>query len=149
MDAKLDLAKLRAQSKLFSLLDEAGQTRLVAVAVSERHPAGATVVSQGDRGDSFYVVLDGSLEVTVDDMGRAKKVARLERGGLFGEIAAIVGEARSATVTAFTDVQLLRFDMPRVHGLLDAYPNVRQVLVKLGMKRSEDNLAQMMKDDSG
>ena len=142
------LEKFRAQSKLFSLLDEAGQQRLLAVAIDQSHPAGAVIVKQGEDGDAFFVVSEGTLEVVVEDAGKSRKVATLERGAFFGEIAALLGESRSATVTALTAVSLIQFQMPKVKDIIQDYPPVRQVLTKLALKRSEDNLAEAMKDFS-
>ena len=142
------LEKFRAQSKLFTLLDEAGQERLLAVAIPQTHPAGAAIVTQGDAGDAVFVVSEGSLEVVVADQEKRRTVATLGRGAFFGEIAALLGESRSATVTAVTPVSLIRFEMPKVQGIIKDYPTVRQVLTKLALKRSEDNLAEAMKDFS-
>lgn len=142
-----ELEKFRAQSKLFGLLDEAGQLRLMAVASTEQHGAGAVVVKQGDEGDAFFIVSEGKLEVSVEDEGKVLTLASLERGAFFGEIAALLGEARSATVKAVTPVTLMRFEMPKVKGIIGDYPAVRQVLVRLALKRGEDNLSEQMKQD--
>lgn len=141
------LEKFRAQSKLFTLLDEAGQQRLLTVAINEDHPAGTSVVKQGDKGDAFFVVTEGSLDVVVEDQGKTRTVAKLGRGAFFGEIAALLGESRSATVTATAPITLIRFEMPKVQGIIKDYPAVRQVLTKLALKRSEENLSESMKHD--
>ena len=62
-------------------------------------------------------------------------------------IAALLGETRSATVKAVSAVSLMRFEMPKVTGIINDYPAVRQVLVKLALKRSEENLSEQMKHD--
>jgi CRP-like cAMP-binding protein len=142
-----ELEKFRAQSKLFGLLDEAGQRRLMAVAQTQTHPAGGVAVKQGDEGQAFFIVTDGTLEVVVEEDGKPRTVATLERGAFFGEIAALLGELRSATVRALTPVSLMRFEMPQVNGIIGDYPAVRQVLVKLALKRSEENLSESMKHD--
>jgi CRP-like cAMP-binding protein len=138
---------LKNHSKLFGLLDEAGQRRLVAVAVEEHFVPGHAVVAEGDFGDSFFLVVEGSLSVRIGCVDATREVAKLGPGGFFGEIAALLGEARSATVLCLTDTRALRFDGPRVQGILKDYPKVREALVKLGLKRSEENLAQMIEED--
>jgi CRP-like cAMP-binding protein len=142
-----ELERFRAQSKLFGLLDEPGQLRLMAVAQAEKHAAGDVVIKQGDTGDAFFVVTEGKLEVRVEEDGPSRPIATLERGAFFGEIAALLGEARSATVKALTPVALMRFEMPKVKGIISDYPTVRQVLVRLALKRGEDNLSEQMKHD--
>src|SRR5687768_9303130 len=100
MPSTSELEKFRSQSRLFGLLDEAGQLRLMAVAQVEKHPVGAVVVKQGDPGDAFFIVSDGMLDVVVEDEGKQRSVGALGRGAFFGEIAALMGETRTATVKA-------------------------------------------------
>ena len=142
-----ELEKFRAQSKLFGLLDEKGQLRLMAAAKTEKHAAGGVVVKQGEPGDAFFIVSEGTLEVSVEDEGKSRPIATLERGAFFGEIAALLGEPRSATVKAMAPVEVMRFEMPAVKGIIDDYPAVRQVLVRLALKRGEDNLTEQMNHD--
>ncbi len=104
-------------------------------------------MKQGDAGDAFFIVSDGTLEVIVEDDGAPRTVATLERGAFFGEIAALLGELRSATVKAASPVTLIRFEMPKMNGIINDYPTVRQVLVKLALKRSEENLSESMRHD--
>jgi CRP-like cAMP-binding protein len=145
--ADLEPGALRNHSKLFALLDEAGQKRLIAVAQEERHPLGTAIVNEGEFGDSFYVVIEGELSVRIGGIDAKREVARLGPGAFFGEIAALLGEARSATVLCLSSCRFLRFDGPRVQGILKDYPKVREVLVKLGLKRSEENLQQQVEND--
>jgi MFS family permease len=93
---------LRAVSFL-APLPEATLERLALAAVEERAVAGAEVVRQGGRGDRFYVVVSGSLDVLV----AGAEVGRLEPGDSFGEIALLRDVPRTATVKARTDAVLL------------------------------------------
>ena len=64
--------------------------------------ADASIVKQGTKGDAFYVVLKGQAKVTSNE----RFIRRLLPGDHFGEIAAIDGGMRSATVTSETPMTL-------------------------------------------
>lgn len=68
-----------------------------------RFMAGATLVKQGEVGDSFYVVLTGQAKVVAN--GRA--VNRLLPGDHFGEISLLDGGPRTASVIAETEMTLV------------------------------------------
>ncbi|MCH2115331.1 MAG: ATP-binding cassette domain-containing protein [Pirellulales bacterium] len=61
---------------------------------------GQEVIRQGDAGDLFYLIRDGSVNVLVDDGEKRKKIAELKAGQFFGEAALITDEPRNATITA-------------------------------------------------
>ena len=65
--------------------------------------AGTKIVTEGEHGDCYYAIADGSVEVTKDD----RHVATLDRGEGFGEIALLRDVPRTASVTAKTDAELL------------------------------------------
>jgi CRP-like cAMP-binding protein len=60
-------------------------------------PAGQTVVEEGDRGNRFYVVLEGLLSVTQDSFGERRL---LRPGDAFGEVALAMDIPRTASVRA-------------------------------------------------
>jgi MFS family permease len=64
---------------------------------------GEIVIRQGDPGDRYYIVADGTLEITSE--GQIRHVA--ERGDGFGEVALLANVPRTATVTATRKSTLL------------------------------------------
>ena len=69
-------------------------------------PVGEEIVRQGDHGDRFYLIEDGTLDVYVD----GELVQSLGPGDSFGEIALLRDVPRTATVTARTEVVLYALD---------------------------------------
>ncbi|RTL50400.1 MAG: Crp/Fnr family transcriptional regulator [Rhodocyclaceae bacterium] len=86
---------------IFDTLDE-GRLAPIARVASLRHaPRGNVVLREGDRTDSIYFVVNGSLKVSVsDDEGREVILSILGPGELFGEMGVLDNNPRSATVTA-------------------------------------------------
>lgn len=97
----VELARLRAMP-IFAPLDAATLEGLARCLDPLEVAAGVSVVREGERGDLFYVVADGELDVTVG----GEHVRSLGRGDCFGEIALLRDVPRTATVTARTAVLL-------------------------------------------
>jgi MFS family permease len=100
---RLDL--LRA-NPIFAPLPESTLEQLAHALEEVSAPAGEEIVEQGDRGDRFYLVKRGALDVYVD----GERVQSLEPGDSFGEIALLRDVPRTATVRARTDVVLYALD---------------------------------------
>ena len=92
-------------------------TQLVASASKERVLPGTLVIQQGTTGEDFYVIVDGRAEVLAD----GARVRYLGRADCFGEIAALTGRRRTATVRAAGELHLLRFDGPQFARVVTGY----------------------------
>jgi CRP-like cAMP-binding protein len=92
--------------------------RLAKALVPTRVEAGSAVFSQGDPGDGFYVIRDGTAEVEVD----GAQVRRLGPGESFGEVALVHDVPRTATVRAETELELLRLDRDVFVATLTHHP---------------------------
>ncbi len=92
-------------------------------------PAGGIVVSEGDPGDSIFIIANGSVRIlVVGGHGRALEIRRLDAGDFFGEVAALSGRPRSATVVATADCGLLEIDRWALEMLVEARPGARPIL---------------------
>ncbi|HLE56869.1 MAG TPA: cyclic nucleotide-binding domain-containing protein [Rhodothermia bacterium] len=72
--------------------------------------AGDVLFREGDIGDCMYVIQEGEAEVIRTEDGKDTRVAVMGAGDLFGEMAIIRHEKRSATVRALTDLTVLTID---------------------------------------
>ena len=81
-------------------------------------PRGQTIFSAGDRGHVMYVVLAGVIELLVGD----EVVERVEVGTMFGEMALISDEPRTATAIAVTDCELVTIDTQQFYSLVQQAP---------------------------
>ena len=92
---------------LLATLPGATLARLAENMVREDIPAGAGVVSEGDEGDRFYVVLSGVLTVSQEALGPRRV---LRPGDTFGEVALALDVPRTASVRAMTPVVVVSCD---------------------------------------
>ena len=100
---------------LFSHLDGPQQTQVIAEMEVVSAPAGTRVIEQGQRGDWFYVVAEGTLDVVVQRPGHAEPswvysydASKKGPAPSFGDLALLYKKARAASVVARSDCTLWR-----------------------------------------
>ena len=95
---------------------------------------GKVLCQEGEVGHEFFVIVDGTVQVT----RQGRPVATLGGGDFLGEIALVTELPRTATVTAETPVRLFVLTHREFHAVLDQNPNVeRKVLRALGRRLAE------------
>jgi CRP-like cAMP-binding protein len=99
-----------------------------------RVAAGKTLVSEGDTGHEFFVILEGSAKVS----RQGRKIASIGPGGAFGELALLEKAPRNATVTAETDMELVVLGQREFAGLIDEVPGFARKLLAGMAKRLRD-----------
>ena len=119
---------------IFSPLSPPVLERLAARLTPVQAQGGEEIIRRGDRGDRFYVVSSGEVDVLVD--GRPSR--REGEGSYFGEIALLRDVPRTATVLAATDVELFALDrddfLPAVTGHAGSVQAAEGVIgARLGM----------------
>ena len=81
---------------------------------------GKVLITEGDRGREFFVIISGEVEVR----RKGRKLATLGPGTYFGEIALLSQQPRTATVTALTPLRVLVIADRAFVGLLDEMPEL-------------------------
>ena len=133
--------RLLERVPLFAGLSSEELTRISLVAVPRTYPAGTRVLHEGDASDACYVVRRGELRVTREHSGgRAIALATLHPGDMFGELAMLDGEARSASVETLSEVDLVAIAASDMRGLLAKNPQITVKLVSaLTLRLRETN----------
>ena len=116
---------------LFEGLTKKQLKKVADLADVARFMAGATIVKQGDIGDSFYVVLTGQAKVVAS----GRTVNRLLPGDHFGEISLLDGKPRTASVAAETEMTLVIITQKDFLALLVKDPEITLCLLE-GMART-------------
>jgi CRP/FNR family transcriptional regulator, cyclic AMP receptor protein len=121
---------------LFAELEEGELERFSRVAVPRSYPSNTRVFHEGDHSDACYIVRSGSFRVTREHSdGRAITLANLGPGDIFGELAMLDGEVRSASVEATGEGELLALPASDVRGLLARNPEITVKLVAALVRR--------------
>ena len=114
-----------AQVPLFSACSKKDLQLVAKRAEDVKVDAGKQLVSEGETGTEFFVVVDGKAVVSK----RGQKVAELGPGGFFGELALLDKAPRNATVTADTPMELVVLGQREFAGLIDDVPEFAHKLL--------------------
>jgi small-conductance mechanosensitive channel len=130
---------------LFAPLSAEDRGQLAAASRERLYGANQTVVTQGDAGDSMFVIGRGRVRVTI--FPAATEVATIPAGEYFGEMSMLTGQPRTATVSAITDCLLLELSAGDFRRIALAHPAVLDAIMagvaerQAGLARSRDVLA--------
>jgi len=126
--------KLREQERLLAGVDLFApvppdvRSQIAREATIAVYGSGETIVRQGEEGQSMFVVVSGSVSVVLEPS--RDEVARIHRGGYFGEMSLLTGEPRSATVVAIGDVVVVEIGADLFRRLGAVHP---AAIEKIGM----------------
>ena len=107
------------KAPIFADLSVEEQKTIAAAGEQRTYAAGAVIFEEGSRGDAFYLVESGAVEIAKNIAGGRRKVlTRIETGQVFGEIALFDSSPRSANATADGDSRLLVFPKDAILEIL-------------------------------
>jgi len=109
-----------------------------------RFTVGETVVKQGEKGDSLFIIVEGVVSVHVElEKKKSLEVARLGAGNFFGEMALFTGQERTATIITMTDTILLEMIKDDIIPLMQKEPEVTQLISKILTQRQMKTQSQL------
>jgi CRP/FNR family transcriptional regulator, cyclic AMP receptor protein len=119
------------QVPLFSNLSRRHLRRLADQAEEASYAGGATIVADGDEGDTFYVILEGEAKVVRGN----RTISRMGPGEFFGEISLLDGGPRTASVIADTPVLAARLSKRSFDRMVLDEPGLAAKLLSVVARR--------------
>lgn len=123
---------------IFASLDKKAVNKIGDCLTKRVFESGTVITKEGEKGVTFYLILDGSVEVK-----RGKKVlAKLERGQFFGEMALFDNQPRSADVVAVDEITCVLLTSWNLFGVIAGDPKIAQrIIAELARRLRETNKA--------
>jgi CRP-like cAMP-binding protein len=118
-------ADVLGEIPLFAGLSKRQLNRIAGLAKTRRYARYTTIVRAGERGEAFYIILDGT--VLVKPAG--KRNVRLKAGDSFGEMALLDGAPRTANVEAETEVFVMMLGRSGFRKTLELEPKIAIALL--------------------
>ena len=131
------LAERLSQVPLFQQLPPEAIAELLPQVQERTYRAGTTIIRQGDPGDSFFVVETGAVDV-LDERAGNHKLATLGDNDVFGEMALLTGEPRSASAVAARDTRAWIILKEQFDRLLQTSPALADAVAQLASRRRAD-----------
>jgi small-conductance mechanosensitive channel/CRP-like cAMP-binding protein len=125
-----------ARVPMFAPLSETERSQVLSIAKPVLFSAGESIVREGDAGRSLFAIVRGEAAVSVANAGT--EVAHLHAGDVFGEMSLLLGEARTATVSATTDCELLEIDAEGFRTVVLANPGMVETITSVTASRQSE-----------
>ena len=142
---------------LFRHLDNDALKPLIDASSIVSVPEGKAIVSEGEAGDHFYIIIRGTARVSHDLGDCTINLALMHSGDYFGEWSVLTGAPRAATVSAMSRVDMLSIERSALLEFIKQQPEVgeridlvahnrRARLSGSGIPESAEQLKRMVKN---
>ena len=120
------ILSILGESLLFRGLKPGDFLKILDIADVLRFDPGEVILHEGDASDAFYVILRGEASIRVRrSTGELVDIGRIPRPASFGEIGLLLGESRTASVTAIGELEVLRFSENVFNAMMKQIPRFR------------------------
>jgi len=125
-------AALLANSPLFMNLAMTDRQKIAGMCARKRYAAREVVFFHGEPGREMYIVASGQLKVSVtSEEGKELGISIFHQGDIFGELALLDGERRSATVTTIGPCELLVLHQNNLRQLIREHQSIGLQLLSI------------------
>jgi CRP/FNR family cyclic AMP-dependent transcriptional regulator len=133
-------AELLAEVPLFQSLDDQEREALAAKLEEVRFAKGQMIFQYGEPGESLFIVQSGEAEVFIkDNTGNRMVLEVVSRGKYFGEVSLLDKGARTASVLATEDMEVLRLKRENLETFLVTNPAAAvDILTVMGKRLRKD-----------
>jgi CRP/FNR family cyclic AMP-dependent transcriptional regulator len=144
MSGKSAVISFLSQSGLFAGLGDAELATLAARFKERQFAKGETVFLRGDRGEHLYLVETGRVRLAISTAdGRNLSFRHATEGDLFGEIAALDGDPRTADATAIAKARIHCLERHAFRDLWANHPAIAIRIVEFLCRRLRETTAQL------
>lgn len=138
---KAFLSNVLQENFMFADMTDEERDKFISAMEPEEVPAGALIIHQGDVGDFFYIVAQGTVDFNKDQVD----VGSCHRGGSFGELALLYDSPRAASCVAKTDVSLYKVDQKTFRIMLarqahDQISDIRELIRRIAIFQGLDEI---------
>jgi len=127
---------LMEKAEILSPLSREELASLVHAVRVETYSAGEIPIRQNERGDSFYIIKSGRVDVVVEkSSGESAVVATLGPGNFFGEMSLLTGAARTASIHVKDDAEFIVIDKVSFRSTLANNPPIAESLSQILSER--------------
>lgn len=116
---------------IFAPLSDDETQKLAAASLVRVFAPDESIVRQGQKGNSMFVIHRGAVTVQVKEEGVTKTLRKLREGDFFGEMALLTGQPRTATVLAEEETEVLEINNLCLKPILEENPELVAALSKI------------------
>lgn len=126
---------------VFSAFDQEQISFIIRNSTRTKHVAHTLLFREKDQGDTFLIILKGSVKIFIRNcQGKEIVLSVLTAGDSFGELSLIDGQPRSASATTLEETELLQFSREKFYELIYANPKLAQgIMVELCQRLRNTN----------
>lgn len=130
----IEILESLKQSVLFELAPDSVLEKVAGIVHRKSIKTDEKLIEKGEMGDSMYIVCNGKVKVHDGDL----LLNYLGKGNVFGEMAALDNEFRTASITAVEDTELIQLNHDDLFNLIGREPEVARALIHFLCQRGKN-----------